>query len=282
MCRHTPSLAKSDTRIKSPTIPYQQATAVTSEWTRRREATRQKDRLPRLLTTCLLRGRTQLERPLEEKLATSNHRRQPDSVAHLFRRARFRGSNRVQKLVSQALGRGRLPTTLCACSIRQGIPGVLAGFVQAYCSGAGQEHVSFQYSVVRQHRQRCRCGAARWSEDLLGFYVMWHLYGGFEGLQRAGLGRSTVYRKLKRFRVVYGDHPDGVKIAGINLDIEAFWESRHRLAQLTSSMLSGRWLSSSGPQRLSRPLGLRPSLSTRGVGERTRTSTPFKGTRPST
>ena len=78
-----------------------------------------------------------------------------------------------------------------------------------------------------------RSMAARWSEDLLGFYVMWHLYGGFEGLRRAGMARSTIFRKLKRFRLVFGTHPDSYEIAGIKLDPEAFWESEGHFAKRT-------------------------------------------------
>src|SRR3990172_1209857 len=41
--------------------------------------------------------------------------------------------------------------------------------------------------------------AGRWTADLMGFWMSWHLHGGFEGLERAGWHRATIYRKLKRF-----------------------------------------------------------------------------------
>ncbi|MEX2323480.1 MAG: hypothetical protein WEA29_06890 [Acidimicrobiia bacterium] len=65
---------------------------------------------------------------------------------------------------------------------------------------------------------------ARWSADMLGFWASWHLYGGFEGLERAGWHRATIYRKLKRFRTIFGMHPDEYKVVGVQLDPVAFWE----------------------------------------------------------
>ena len=32
--------------------------------------------------------------------------------------------------------------------------------------------------------------------DLLGFWLAWHLEGGFEGLQRIGMSRSSIYRRV--------------------------------------------------------------------------------------
>jgi hypothetical protein len=65
----------------------------------------------------------------------------------------------------------------------------------------------------------------KWAEELVGFWVSWHLYGGFDGLKQAGWGERTIYRKLKRFRLVFGKHPDDYRIIGIDLDPEAFWKA---------------------------------------------------------
>jgi hypothetical protein len=65
--------------------------------------------------------------------------------------------------------------------------------------------------------------ALRWTEEMVGFWVCWHLYGGFEGLEKAGWHRATIYRKLKRFRLVFHKHPDEFELVGVNLDLEAFW-----------------------------------------------------------
>lgn len=65
--------------------------------------------------------------------------------------------------------------------------------------------------------------ARNWTADLLGFWTLWHLYGGFEGLKRFGYHEATIYRKVKRFRRVFGAHPDEFTIPGITVDPEAYW-----------------------------------------------------------
>jgi len=64
----------------------------------------------------------------------------------------------------------------------------------------------------------------RWTEEMMGFWMAWHLYGGFEGLKRAGWSERTIYRRLKKFRLVFKKHPDEYELAGVTLDPEAFWE----------------------------------------------------------
>lgn len=65
-------------------------------------------------------------------------------------------------------------------------------------------------------------------EDLIGFWVMWHLYGGFEGLEEFGMHKSTIWRKVARFRRITGSHPDVFKMSGITLDPKAYWASEDR------------------------------------------------------
>jgi hypothetical protein len=71
--------------------------------------------------------------------------------------------------------------------------------------------------------------AMAWSrkltEELLGFWVLWHMMGGFEGLERFGMHRTTIWRKVKKFRMILGQHPDEYKFEGINIDPPAFWDS---------------------------------------------------------
>jgi hypothetical protein len=62
------------------------------------------------------------------------------------------------------------------------------------------------------------------SSEMMGFWMSWHLYGGFEGLEKAGWHRATIYRKLKRFRMVFHKHPDEYKVVGVTLDPKEFWE----------------------------------------------------------
>ena len=59
--------------------------------------------------------------------------------------------------------------------------------------------------------------------DLLGFWVSWHMLGGYEGMQQhLGMSRSAVYRRITLFRKVFGEHPDVYRFHGISLDVEAF------------------------------------------------------------
>ena len=62
-------------------------------------------------------------------------------------------------------------------------------------------------------------------EDMMGFWVMWHLYGGFEGLEEFGMHKSTIWRKVRRFRTMTGQHPDVFKMPGVTIDPKAYWAS---------------------------------------------------------
>lgn len=56
--------------------------------------------------------------------------------------------------------------------------------------------------------------------DLLGFWVSWHMLGGYEGLQsQLGMSRSAVYRRITLFRKIFGEHPDVYQFPGITLDV---------------------------------------------------------------
>ncbi len=58
-----------------------------------------------------------------------------------------------------------------------------------------------------------RSVAAKQVTELVGFWVAWHLYGGFEGLvDQVGMHPSTVWRKVKKFRLAFKEHPDMFKM----------------------------------------------------------------------
>ena len=44
--------------------------------------------------------------------------------------------------------------------------------------------------------------------ELIGFWVAWHLAGGFDNLERGGWHRATIFRKIHRFRATHSAHPD--------------------------------------------------------------------------
>jgi hypothetical protein len=70
-----------------------------------------------------------------------------------------------------------------------------------------------------------RMAARGVTEDLLGFWVLWHLCGGFEGLQRFGMHRATIWRKVKKFRIVFGKHPDEYRFTGVEVTPGAAWHA---------------------------------------------------------
>jgi hypothetical protein len=58
--------------------------------------------------------------------------------------------------------------------------------------------------------------------DLAGFWLLWHVEGGFEGLQRMGMSRSSIYRRISIFRRIYGVHPDEYEMPGVKLDLTEY------------------------------------------------------------
>lgn len=59
--------------------------------------------------------------------------------------------------------------------------------------------------------------------DLIGFWVSWHLAGGFSALEEGGWNRATLFRKVKRFRTVFGAHPDEYTFDYLSLDPPKAW-----------------------------------------------------------
>ena len=64
--------------------------------------------------------------------------------------------------------------------------------------------------------------SASMTVDMFGFWLMWHLEGGFEGMERLGMNQATIYRKVKRFRDTMGVHPDEYEMPGVSVDLEAY------------------------------------------------------------
>jgi hypothetical protein len=57
-------------------------------------------------------------------------------------------------------------------------------------------------------------------ESLVGFWVLWHGSGGYEGLVNLGMHPSTVYRRIRAFRLLFGAHPDEYEFPGLTLDLK--------------------------------------------------------------
>jgi hypothetical protein len=67
--------------------------------------------------------------------------------------------------------------------------------------------------------------------DLVGFWAVWHLEGGFEGLRALGMSRASIYRRVKLFRLAFGAHPDEYEMPGMTLDLVAYreeWAKRNK------------------------------------------------------
>lgn len=62
--------------------------------------------------------------------------------------------------------------------------------------------------------------------DMIGFWTLWHVFGGFEGLEtRYGMHRATIWRKVAQFRQMFGEHPDVYRFEGITIDSASFWKA---------------------------------------------------------
>jgi hypothetical protein len=59
--------------------------------------------------------------------------------------------------------------------------------------------------------------------ELIGFWVAWHMAGGFAALENGGWHRATIFRKVRRFRTRYGAHPDEYIFPFVRLDSEKAW-----------------------------------------------------------
>lgn len=66
--------------------------------------------------------------------------------------------------------------------------------------------------------------ARKATTEMVGFWVLWHVYGGFEGLhERYGMHPATIWRKVAKFRLAFGVHPDEFDFPGITVDPVAYW-----------------------------------------------------------
>jgi hypothetical protein len=74
--------------------------------------------------------------------------------------------------------------------------------------------------------------------DLMGFWLIWQLEGGFEGARRAGMSRTTIYRRIRRFRIATGSHPDEFQVPGVQIDVAAYLTSGFRILDSPTDMSS--------------------------------------------
>lgn len=79
------------------------------------------------------------------------------------------------------------------------------------------------FGAFPELRQMLRGYAGARLLDLIGFWLMWQLCGGFENTQKAlGISKSQMYRRIAQFREAFGEHPDVYKFEGIELNPAEF------------------------------------------------------------
>jgi hypothetical protein len=92
--------------------------------------------------------------------------------------------------------------------------------VEAIPSRSRGDEDSSSDEVVPEVAQRARARSEK-----IGFWVVWHQSGGFKAREHAGWHRTTIFRKLRRFRATFGVHPDDWSCDWITLDLEKFWKA---------------------------------------------------------
>jgi hypothetical protein len=96
----------------------------------------------------------------------------------------------------------------------------------AYAKGAKKAvPIAWNDALVRAATPATAYVAREVVQQQVGFWLEWHLCGGFDGLRQLGLSRSTVYKKISRFRFVMGKHPDEYELPGVTIDPAAHWRA---------------------------------------------------------
>lgn len=91
---------------------------------------------------------------------------------------------------------------------------------------------AYSRTVQRAAEPAARRVAAPLGVDLIGFWLTWHLEGGFEGLRRLGMSRASIYRRISRFRKITGKHPDEWVMPGVAIDVKEYLEADRVIARI--------------------------------------------------
>ena len=126
-------------------------------------------------------------------------------------------ANRIGNLTARnptAEGSGRARSAWIA-SIQQSIAEG-DGFFSPFTSGG--------WTVEAEDRKRIATGMREYSE-MVGFWIAWHSTGGFDRLEDHGWNRATIYRKIKRFKEHFGQHPDDYEFEWRSIDHDRAWDA---------------------------------------------------------
>jgi hypothetical protein len=91
---------------------------------------------------------------------------------------------------------------------------------------------AYSKAVIKASTPQVRKVAAPIGVDLMGFWLTWHLEGGFEGLRRLGMSRASIYRRISAFRKYTGQHPDEYQMPGVKLDLGEYYRAGGVAARL--------------------------------------------------
>lgn len=92
------------------------------------------------------------------------------------------------------------------------------------------------FAAVPEAQNLLRGYAASRVVDLFGFWLMWRLMGGFDGMREGlGISRSGMFRRIAMFREVFGEHPDVYEFPGVTIDQEAFLKGMYERKQNSQS-----------------------------------------------
>ena len=79
------------------------------------------------------------------------------------------------------------------------------------------------FEAFPELRESLRGQAGSRLVDLMGFWFMWQVCGGFEGTQQAlGISKSQMFRRIALFRQAFGEHPDVCEFPGVTVDPAVF------------------------------------------------------------
>jgi hypothetical protein len=92
------------------------------------------------------------------------------------------------------------------------------------------------FGAFPEAREMLRGYAASRIVDLFGFWLLWRLMGGFDGMQKGlKISRSGMFRRISMFREVFGEHPDVYEFPGVTIDQEAFLRGMYERKQNSQS-----------------------------------------------
>ena len=110
---------------------------------------------------------------------------------------------------------------------------------EALGDGIGYDRVTFGSQDPPPALWKEQATAAREQSELIGFWITWHQAGGFQALELSGRNRATIYRQLRRFRTVFGSHPDEHDFDWIELVLTTCWLEELGVTR-TSTQESGK------------------------------------------